>query len=84
MMSTNDPDLHESGDYFVCRMCEAQFETKLALKEHEIYHQEPKHLCHLCSDRFYTKQSLRVSPGAGRREEWKGNRGGRETGETGM
>ena len=80
MMSPNDPDLHESGDYFVCRMCEGQFETKLALKEHEIYHQAPKHLCHLCSDRFYTKQSLRVSAGAGWRDGWKGKSRGRMEG----
>ena len=44
----------------VCSTCGAQYSTLKGLEVHEKVHGEPEELCHLCSERFYSKQQLKV------------------------
>ncbi len=59
-MSVCNSELHASGQYYMCGECEAHFETKGSLKDHKKCHQEPEHLCHLCSDKFRNVHALQV------------------------
>ena len=45
---------------FPCPECGKRFKLKNGLRQHMIFHQQPKHECRVCSKFFYTSSDLKV------------------------
>ena len=53
---------HSDDRKFKCNICqdERYFKTKSQLRNHLVYHYEPKHLCVHCNKKFHTSSNLKV------------------------
>jgi len=47
-------------EYFPCPECGKKFKLKNGLRQHMIFHQQPKHECRVCGKFFYTSSDLKV------------------------
>ena len=45
---------------FPCPECGKKFKLKNGLRQHMIFHQQPKHECRVCGKFFYTSSDLKV------------------------
>jgi len=53
--------IRESKDeYFPCPECGKKFKLKNGLRQHMIFHQQPRHECRVCGKFFYTSSDLKV------------------------